>query len=135
MTDIKSIAAACANRIFDRMELCRGSAMLKSDIEREVEMALCEYAAPEGSTLVDTAYEDKLGLTCSIRITPKQAEERGIPRRMSNRVYPRIGDDGYVKVQIDDAAETAVISKHATAYDETIRVASDKCVDPPERKS
>lgn len=132
MTDIKSIAAACANRIFDRMELCRGSAMLKSDIEREVEMALCEYAAPEGSTLVDTAYDEYIG---SIRITRKQAEERGIPRRMSNRVYPRIGDDGYVKVQIDDAAETAVISKHATAYDETIRVASDKCVDPPERKS
>jgi hypothetical protein len=42
MTDIKEIAATYATRIFDRMEMCRGSAILKSDIEREVEMALNE---------------------------------------------------------------------------------------------
>jgi len=45
LTDITKIAAACANRIMDRMEMCRGSAILKSDIEREVEMALHEHLA------------------------------------------------------------------------------------------
>jgi hypothetical protein len=40
MTDITKIAADCATRIMDRMEMCRGSAILKGDIEREVEMAL-----------------------------------------------------------------------------------------------
>jgi hypothetical protein len=46
MADIKQIAATYAARIFDRMEMCRGSAILKSDIEREVEAALREYTGP-----------------------------------------------------------------------------------------
>jgi hypothetical protein len=50
MPDIKEIAAACANRIMDRMELCRGSAILKSDIEREVEAALREMIGAPKAT-------------------------------------------------------------------------------------
>ena len=68
MTNIKQIATACANRIFDRMELCRGSAMLKSDIEREVEMALEEHLK-----LLFPLYEVK-PVTHECMITSKQAE-------------------------------------------------------------
>lgn len=44
MTDITKIAQSCASRIMDRMEMCRKDrlAILKSDIEREVEIALRE---------------------------------------------------------------------------------------------
>lgn len=42
--DITKLAEACASRIMDRMEMCRGSAILKGDIAREVEMALADYA-------------------------------------------------------------------------------------------
>jgi hypothetical protein len=45
MTDLKTIAAECASRIMDRMEMCRGSAILKGDIEREVEMTLAQVTA------------------------------------------------------------------------------------------
>jgi hypothetical protein len=45
MPDITKIAADCATRIMDRMEMCRGSAILKGDIEREVEMALAQATA------------------------------------------------------------------------------------------
>jgi hypothetical protein len=45
MTDITKIAADCATRIMDRMEMCRGSAILKGDIEREVEIALRQASA------------------------------------------------------------------------------------------
>lgn len=64
MTDIAKIAAACANRIMDRMEMCRGSAILKSDIEREVEMALREEFNPLWPTVTDEgkqALADGLG--------------------------------------------------------------------------
>jgi hypothetical protein len=48
MTDRKTIAEACASRIMDRMEMCRGSAILKSDIAREVESAIDEMIAEFG---------------------------------------------------------------------------------------
>lgn len=47
MTDIKQIADDCASRIMDRMEMCRGSAILKGDIAREVELALMEAAGEQ----------------------------------------------------------------------------------------
>lgn len=42
MTDIDKIAKEYTDRIFDRMEMCRGSSLLKSDIEGEVKTALHE---------------------------------------------------------------------------------------------
>jgi hypothetical protein len=50
MADIKQIANECASRIMDRMEMCRGSAILKDDIAREVEFAIDEMMAKFGLT-------------------------------------------------------------------------------------
>jgi hypothetical protein len=146
MTDIKEIAATYAARIFDRMELCRGSAILKSDIEREVEMALKEYISEPfrlkpGDIRMLTPEEiaDLPGwpndivqeLDCESRITPKQAEERGIP----------MGAAGYIWVD-DEAAKTAVIGKPYSvlqakkdfheAYERTKQYLAVNTVDPPE---
>ena len=91
MPDIKEIATACANRIFDRMELCRGSAILKSDIEREVEMALSECVLPEGFTLVDTEHDEHLGPGKITWVDPgydKDLAEKADASNWKNRVYP-----------------------------------------------
>jgi hypothetical protein len=136
MPDITEIAAACANRIMDRMEMCRGSAILKSDIEREVEMAVRialrdlseSYAVPddaadeskgfpelgpwfdEAAEITDAAlkslkrndaskgrpYPGWIDPKCVI--TPKQAEERGIP----------MGAAGYIWV--DDVEPGTIIA-------------------------
>jgi hypothetical protein len=56
MTDIKQIANECASRIMDRMEMCRGSAILKDDIAREVEIALRQVQpAPTPKSIVEKA--------------------------------------------------------------------------------
>jgi hypothetical protein len=61
MTDITELAAACANRIFDRMELCRGSAILKEDIAREVESTLRE--AIKGALFPGVFVDESDGIT------------------------------------------------------------------------
>lgn len=53
MPDIKQIAEACASRIMDRMEMCHGSSLLKSDIAHDVELTLRqEFEIPKDVTQV-----------------------------------------------------------------------------------
>ena len=57
MSDIEKIANDCASRIMDRMEMCRGSAILKDDIAREVESALRELKHLDFKELTETPHD------------------------------------------------------------------------------
>lgn len=104
------------------MELCRGSAILKSDIEREVEMALKEYISEPfrlkpGDIRMLTPEEiaDLPGwpndivqeLDCESRITPKQAEERGISMGAAGYIWVDNVEPGTI-IGNDDGETTRI---------------------------
>jgi hypothetical protein len=141
MPDIKEIAATYAARIFDRMELCRGSAILKSDIEREVEMALCEYA---GETPILRAMkevfeqeENQDSMFCVTLADAKYDEHLG---PVLKRVYPHITPEGTIYID-DEAAKTTIIGKPYSvlqaerhfheAYERAKQYLAVNSVDPP----
>lgn len=123
MTDIKAIAATYAARIFDRMEMCRGSAILKSDIEREVEMALRELAADYDDGEIE-GLSDLESEFCTVisEHTVKGAD-----------AYFAVMEAGPAYgVSPARSALPEMSAKLVDVYERTLKHLAEKTVDPPE---
>jgi hypothetical protein len=121
MPDITKIAADCATRIMDRMEMCRGSAILKGDIEREVEMALRQLV-PTVSKEVDwgpdvgceqlkpTTFEDWLAYAEAKKRGEVLPTPSGCPDLSDQTAYDRWMVDAYARAIAEHRARQPALN-------------------------